>query len=138
MTTAGSTQPQLPFTRLALAVSALVQIIFGGVGLFFVDLWNSFFWTAPLPPVGHEIMHFASVTYLGTAIAALYALSRGTWESARTYFAFSFPYIIFSVIVALFTASNPGVPTIMWLYVALSAIYLPVVIYVWISQSRSQ
>jgi hypothetical protein len=137
VTSASLSKPQLPFTKLALAVSALVQIIFGGVGVFFTDLWNSFFWTAPLPPAGHEIMHFSSLTYLATAIAALYALRRGTWESASTYFAFSFPYIIFSVIVALITASNPGVPTIMWLYVLLSVIYLPVVAYVWISQSRA-
>jgi len=82
-------------------------------------------------------MHFASLNYLATAIAAIYALQRGTWESARTYFAFSFPYITFSVIIALITAANPGVPLIMWLYVLLSVLYLPAVIYAWRGQSRT-
>lgn len=126
----------LPFTKLTLVVSALVQLIFGVVGLFFVPLWNSLFWTSPLPVWPDAAMHFASLTYLGTAVAAIYALQRGTWESARTYFAFSFPYIILSVIVALITAANPGVPAIMWAYVLLSVLYLPAVIYVWRSQSR--
>ncbi|MBX3081999.1 MAG: hypothetical protein KF716_10235 [Anaerolineae bacterium] len=127
----------LPFTRLVLIVSAVVQLIFGAVGLFLVPLWNSFFWTSPLPAWPDAAMHFASLNYLATAIAALYALQRGTWESARTYFAFSFPYIILSVIIALITAADPGVPTIMWLYVLLSVLYLPAVAYAWRSQART-
>ena len=133
---ARDTDALLPFTRLVLVVSAVVQLVFGVVGLFFVPLWNSVFWTAPLPTWPDAAMHFASLNYLATAVAALYALQRGTWESARTYFAFSFPYIVLSVIIALITAANPGVPMIMWLYVLLSILYLPAVIYVWRSQSR--
>lgn len=125
----------LPFTKLVLIVSAVVQLIFGLVGLLFVPLWNSVFWTAPLPVWPDAAMHFASLNYLATAIAALYALQRGTWESARTYFAYSFPYIILSVIIALITATNPGVPLIMWLYVLLSVLYLPAVVYAWRNQA---
>jgi hypothetical protein len=134
---ASSRSTLLPFTKLVLIVSALVQFIFGAVLLFLPDLWNSVFWTAPLPNWPDAAGDFASLTYIATAVAAVYALTRGTWESARTYFAFSFPYIIMSVLAALATAANPGVPAIMWLYVLLSVIYLPAVIFVWVQQSRA-
>ncbi len=126
----------LPFTRLVLAVSAVVQLVFGVVGLLFTDLWNSFFWTAPLAPWPKEVANFAFLNYIATAIAAAYALYQGKWSGARVYFAFSFPYIVMSVIAVLVTAVSPGVPLIMWLYVLLSVIYLPAVAYAWNSQSR--
>lgn len=126
----------LPFTKLVLAVSAVVQLVFGVVGLLFTDLWNSFFWTAPLPPWPKEVANFAFLNYIATAIAAGYALYQGRWSGAKVYLAFSFPYIVMSVIATLLAAANPGVPLIMWLYVLLSVIYLPAVAYAWISQSR--
>jgi hypothetical protein len=130
-----STHSLLPFTRLVLAVSALVQLIFGLVGLFLTNLWNNFFWTAPLAPWPEEVANFAFLNYLATAVAAAYALKQGTWQGARVYFAFAFPYIVMSVIVTLLTAANVGVPPIMWLYVFLSVLYLPAVAYAWRQQS---
>ena len=129
--------PLLPFTKLVLGVSAAVQLLFGVVGLFAVDLWNDLFWSDPLPPWPDEVARFAFLNYLATGIAALFALRQGTWRGAKVYFAFSFPYIVMSLIVALWTAVDPGVPPIMWAYVALSVIYLPAVAYAWIRQSRS-
>lgn len=127
----------LNFTRLVLIVSAVVQFIFGIVGLVFIDLWNGIFWTAPLPNWPAEAMDFASLNYLATGIAAVAALAYDRWSGARIYFAFSFPYIIMSVLAALATATGTGVPTIMWLYVLLSVLYLPAVVYVWRSQSQA-
>jgi hypothetical protein len=110
-TTTMSTTSLLPFTRLVLVVSAVVQLVFGLVGLFFTpQLWNTVFWTAPLPAWPVEAMRFASLTYVTTALAALYALSQGSWDGARVSFAFSFPYIVLSVLAALVTAISPGVP----------------------------
>jgi hypothetical protein len=141
-TTTMSTTSLLPFARLVLVISAVVQLVFGLVGLFFTNqLWNTIFWTAPLPawPVEAmraEAMRFASLTYLATAIAALYALYQGSWDGARVSFAFSFPSIVFSVLAALVTAIQPGVPLIMGLYVLLSILSLPAVAYAWYQQSR--
>jgi hypothetical protein len=42
-----------------------------------------------------------------------------------------------SVVAVLVTAANPGVPFILWLYVFLSALYLPAVIIAWRAQSRT-
>jgi hypothetical protein len=127
----------LPFTKLVLLVSALVQLVFGLTGLVFTDLWNGLFWTAPLSPWPYDVAHFAFLNYLATAIAAAFALYQGTWSGARVYFAFSFPYIVLSVLAVLVTAANPGVPLVLWLYVFLSALYLPAVIIVWRAQSRT-
>jgi hypothetical protein len=127
----------LPFTKLVLGISAAVQLVFGIVGLFFLDLWNDFFWTDPLPPWPHEVAHFAFLNYIATGIAALFALRQGKWSGAKVYFAFSIPYIVLSVVVAILTAIDPGVPTIMWGYVALSVIYLPAVVYAWRKQSTA-
>jgi hypothetical protein len=128
----------LPFTRLVLIVSAVVQIVFGLVHLFFTDsLWNGLFWTAPLPAWPPVAARFSALNYLATAIAALYALYLGRWTGAKVYFAFSFSYIVMSVIAALVTAADPGVPAIMWLYVLLSVLYLPAVAFAWFQQERS-
>ena len=127
----------LLFTRLVLVVSAVVQVVFGLVGLFFTtQLWNTVFWTAPLSTWLVEAMCFGSLTSVSTAIAALYALYQGSWDGARVSFAFSFPYIVFSVLAALVTAIQPGAPLIMWLYVLLSILYLPAVACAWYQQAR--
>ena len=126
----------LPFTKLVLGVSAAVQLLFGVVGLFALDLWNDVFWSDPLPPWPDEVARFAFLNYLATGIAAVYALRQGRWSGARVYFAFSYTYIVMSLVVAILTAIDPGVPPIMWGYVALSVIYLPAVAYAWVKQSR--
>jgi hypothetical protein len=128
----------LPFTRLVLLVSAAVQLIFGLTGLLFTDVWNAMFWTAPLSPWPDDVARFAFLNYLATAIAAAFALYQGTWGGARVYFAFAFPYIVMSVAAVLITAASAGAPPILWLYVFLSALYLPAVIVVWLRQSRDQ
>jgi hypothetical protein len=67
----------LPFTRLMLGVSALVQLIFGLLGLFLTNLWNTLIWTSPLPPWPSEVAHFTFINYLATAAAAAFALYQG-------------------------------------------------------------
>ena len=81
------------------------------------------------------VANFAAINYLGTVIAAVYALYQGSWTGARVYFAFSFPYNAKAIIVAPVTAATSGVPPIMWLYVLLAVLYLPTVAFVWKRQS---
>jgi hypothetical protein len=127
----------LPFTRLVLIVSAVVQLIFGLTGLAFTDVWNGLFWTAPLAAWPADVARFAFLNYLATAIAAAFTLYQGSWSGARVYFAFAFPYIIMSVLAVLVTAATTGVPLVLWLYVVLSALYLPAVAFAWWQQSRA-
>lgn len=125
----------LPFTKLVLVVSSVVQLVFGLVGVFFLDLWNGLLWTAPLQAWPPEVALFAFVNYLGGALAAAYALRQGSWPGARVYFVYSFSYVSLSLVVALITAVDPGVPLIMWLYVFLSVLYLPAVAWAWRQES---
>ena len=129
----------LPFTRLVLVVSAVVQLVFGLVGpLFTNQLWHTVFWTAPLPAWPVEATRFASLTSLTsltTAIAALCALNLGSWDSARV-------SRVLLHLHGLFTARRAGdghpagVELIMWLYVLLLILYLPAVVFVWFRQSQ--
>jgi hypothetical protein len=66
----------------------------------------------------------------------VFALRQGRWSGAKVYFAFSFPYIVLSMLAVIFTAIDTGVPAIMWGYVGLSVLYLPAVVYAWTKQSR--
>jgi len=126
----------LPFTRLVLIVSAVVQLVFGIIGEFSISLLNGLVWTAPLPPWPPEVAHFAFINYLGGAVAAAFALYQGSWPGARVYFAYSFSYIVLSVFYTILTAATPpGVPPIMWLYVFLSVLYLPAVVWAWRQES---
>ena len=125
----------LPFTRLVLIVSAIVQLVFGVIGEFAIDLWNGLLWTAPLAPWPPEVAHFAFLNYLGGAVAAAYALYQNSWPGARVYFAYSFSYIVLSLAVSIITAITTGVPLIIWLYVLLSVLYLPAVAWAWRQES---
>jgi Na+-driven multidrug efflux pump len=128
----------LPFPRLVLVVSAVVQFIFGAVCLFLPGLWHSFFWPPPLQQIPDVAREYAAINYLGTTIAAVYAPYQGTGDGARVYFAFSFPYNAMAIIVAFTAAFTNGIPLIMWLYVLLAALYLPAVALAWAQQSRGR
>lgn len=126
----------LPFTRLVLIVSVVVQLVFGLIGEFSISLLNGFLWTAPLPPWPPEVAHYAFINYLGGAIAAAYALYQDNWSGARVYLAYSFSYIAIGLVVNIITAMSSGVPPIIWLYVLLSVLYLPAVAFAWLRQSQ--
>ncbi len=105
--------------------------------MFSDELWNGFFWPDPLPPFSELGLQLGGAAYLATAIAAIYALKVGTWESARVYLAYSFPYIVMAVVVTLITIAEHGGAPIGWLYLLLSAFYLPIVAYTWRRESRA-
>jgi hypothetical protein len=125
----------LPFTKLVLIVSAVVQLLFGIIGVFAIGLWNGLLWTAPLTPWPPEVAHFAFLNYLGGAVAAAYAVYQDSWPGARVYFAYSLSYIALSLAVSIITALTIGVPLIIWLYVLLSVLYIPAVLWAWRQES---
>ncbi len=63
-------------------------------------------------------------------------LYQNNWIAAQTYLAISGPFIALNVIFTVLAAvTPPGVPAIVWLYVLLSVIYLPVVAWAWRQES---
>lgn len=126
----------LPWTRIVLVVSTVIQLIFGLLAVFVPALMNSVFLPPPLEPSGVLVYHYFGGLYLANSLGAAYALSQNNWIAARTYLAISGPFIALSVIFTILAAvTPPGVPSIVWLYVFLSVLYLPAVLWAWRQES---
>lgn len=126
----------LPWTKLLLAVSGLTQFVFGLVMIVATGLVNSFFWPPPFEPVPDLSLRYLGVLYLAMALGAAYALAKNDWRTARTYLVIAGPYVALCLTLAFLAAiTPPGVPLVMWLYVFLSILYLPQVVWVWRQQS---
>ena len=128
----------LPLTKLVLAVSAVVQLIFGAADLFAKPLVDTLLWPPPLEPWPVVALQYNGALYLASALGAAYALRQDSWVAARTYLAIAGPYNALSIVLALLAATAPrGIPLIMWVYVVLAVIYVPLVAFVWTRESRA-
>ncbi len=126
----------LPLTKLVLAVSAIVQIISGLVGLLGAELARSILYPPPLTPVPVLAMQYVGAFYLANALGAASALRQNEWHAARTYLIIAGTFVAISLIVTLVSAlTPPGLPAIFWLFIALSLIYLPLVAWAWRQES---
>lgn len=124
--------PLLPFTRLVLGVSAVVQLVFGLADLFAKPLVDAFLWPPPLEPWPLLALQFNGALYVACALGAAYALRQDTWVAARTFLLIGGSYNAFSIALALLAAATPpGIPPIVWLYLVLALIYVPAVAYAW-------
>lgn len=129
-------QSLLPWTKLVLVVSTVVQLVFGLLAVFTPALMNSLVLPPPLEPSGMLVYQYFGGLYLANSLGAAYALYQNNWIAARTYLAISGPFIALSVIFTVLAAVTPlGVPPIVWLYVFLSVLYLPSVVWAWRQES---
>lgn len=125
-----------PLTRLVLAVSAIVQTIFGLADLLAKPLVDAILWPPPLEPWPALALQYNGALYLACALGAAYALRQDSWVAARTYLAIAGPYNVLSIILALLAAMTPpGIPLMLWVYVLLALIYVPLVAVVWRRES---
>jgi hypothetical protein len=128
----------LPITKLVLAVSAVTQFVFGLAMVFAPDLANSFLWPPPFDPWPVLTLRYQGVLFLAMSLGAASALRENDWRAGRVYLVIAGPYVALCVVLAILAAATPpGVPLIMWLYVFLSIIYLPLVAYVWRQESAA-
>ena len=126
----------LPWTRLVLVVSALVQGIFALIGLLAPDVMHGLLWPPPFQPVPVLWIRYDAVLYLAMSLGATYALFQNSWVAARAYLAIAGLYIAIGLILnILAVVVPPGAPPIVWVYLALSIIYLPLVFFVWRQQA---
>ncbi len=133
------TRTLLPLTKLVLLVSAAVQLVMSLAALFAPALVRSILYPPPLEPSGTLAIQFFGAFYLASAFAAVYALRQNDWIAARTYLALAGPFVALCVVLTLIAAlTPPGVPPIMWIYLGLSAAYLPIVAWVWRQQTALQ
>jgi hypothetical protein len=60
---------------------------------------------------------------------------QNTCVAARTYLAITGPYIAMNIVLTLIAAvSPPGVPPVMWAYLVVALLYLPMVVWVWLRE----
>jgi hypothetical protein len=129
-----NTPPLLPFTRLVLIVSGVVQAVMALAGFVAPDFTGAVLSPAPQPPTA--AIYYVAGFYLAGAVAAFYALRQNQWIAARTYLASAFVLIAaFLIITIIGLLTPPGLQPVSWLYVLLSVLYLPVVAWVWRQES---
>jgi len=126
----------LPWTKLVLAVSAVVLCVFGLSWLVAPGFVNTILWPPPFEPIPALWLRYDAALYLAMGFGGLYALLQNDWIGARTYLAITGPYIVMNVLLTLVAAiTSSGVPAVMWLYVALALLYLPAVVWTWLRET---
>jgi hypothetical protein len=131
-------QPLMPFTKLVLAVSAIVQTVFGLEGVFIPSLVSTLTWPPPFDPIPSLWLRYDGVMFLAMALGAAYALRENNWLTARTYLVMAGAMVFMQIILTAVAAfTPPGAPPIAWLYLLLAVIYVPVVLYVWRKESAT-
>jgi hypothetical protein len=121
-------------TRLVLLVSALVQGIMALAGFLAPDFTRAVL--SPSMQMPTIAIQYVAGFYLAGAVGAAYALRQDTWVAARTYLASALALIgIFTLVTLVGLLTPPGLQPIAWLYVLLSALYLPIGAWVWNQQA---
>lgn len=129
-------RPLLPLTRLILAVSAVVQTVFALLNLFAPGLVDALIWPAPFEHIPALWLRFDGVVYIAMGLGALYALTQNSWIAARAFLVIGASYVAMCIVLAVIAiATPPGAPLIMWVYLVLALIYLPLVALTWTRQS---
>lgn len=123
----------LPLTKLALGVTAIVQIVMALAGFVVPELTRQLL--SPSQQTSVIAIQYVAAFYLAGAVAALYALRLDNWIAARTYLLNAALFVALAIVVTLINTSG-GLQPIAWLYILLSVIYLPIVAYVWMQESK--
>lgn len=123
----------LPFTKLTLIVTAVVQIIMALAGFVTPSLAGSLL--APGMNWTQMTIHYIAAFYLAGAVTSLYALRQDNWIAARTYLLNAGIFVALAIVVTLLNAGE-GLQIIAYPYLLLSVIYVPVVVYVWLKESK--
>lgn len=122
-----------PFTKLVLVVTAVVQFIMALAGFLLPDLTGSLLSPAKNPPV--IAIQYVAAFYLAGAVAAVFALRQDNWVAARTYLLNAVIFVALAIVVTLLHLGG-GLEVISYAYLALSIIYIPVIVYVWMQESK--
>jgi len=117
-------------------MSGFVPLVFGIAMAFAPGFVNHFLWPPPLDPVPRPTLLFLAASYFALTTGGAWALRRDDWRTASGFLAFAVPYVALSIVAALITAAIRGAPAILWLYVALACVYVPLAAVVWARESR--
>ncbi len=123
----------LPFTKLTLIVTAVVQLVMAVAGFVAPGLTGSLLSPAANPP--QIAIQYVAAFYLAGAAAALYAFRQDNWIAARTYLLNAVVFVALAIVVTVINLGS-GLQVISYAYLVLSIIYVPVIAYVWMQESK--
>lgn len=122
-----------PFTKLVLGVTAAVQFIMALAGFLAPDLTRALL--SPSTNTSQIAIQYVAAFYLAGAAAALFALYQNDWIAARTYLLNAVIFVALAIVVTVLNLGS-GLSVISYAYLALSIIYVPVIAYVWMHESK--
>ena len=123
-------------TRFTLLAGAAGQLIMGSITLFAPEIIHKYLWPPPLDQVPDLWLRYDAVVDLALALGGIYALRQNDWTAARTFLFTSTGYValLFAVTISLLL-SVPDQPPVIWLYVLIALLYLPLTFATWRRES---
>ncbi len=125
----------------ALAISTRVTLVAGIAGhltLGLVCLWVSepmlrYLWLPPFDMLPAQWLQIASGFDLAFAIGGMYAARQNNWNAVRLFLGFSGAYVaaFVATVTASFLFSGSDRPLVVWSYVVLALLYVPLVFLAW-------
>jgi hypothetical protein len=119
--------------RTAIAIAALLNFLIG-LGFLLGPELNLNLWPTP---VGVELKRFIGAIILANAVGAAMIVRRATWENARVLMMVALVYGVAVLIMLLFDLVQGIANPFFWIYVAVDAIFLVPVAYVYWLYERS-
>ena len=119
--------------RTAVAVAALLNLLIGLAFLFGPEL-NLNLWPTP---VSVELKRFIGAIIVANAVGAAMIVRRATWENARVLMMVALVYGVAVLVTLLFDLARGIANPFFWIYVAVDAIFLVPVAYVYWLYERS-
>jgi len=81
-------------------------------------------------------LRFDGAVYIAMGLGALYALYQNSWSAARAFLVIGASYVAISTVLSILAiVTPPGAPLMLWVYVVLALMYLPLVVIAWVRQS---
>jgi hypothetical protein len=134
MTTQPTHQPLSTPLRLAVAVTALIDLLIGLAFLFGPEL-NLNLWPTP---VGVELKRFIGSIILANGLGAAMIVRQGTWAEARVLVMVALSYGLAVMVMLLYDLARGAADPFFWVYVTLDAIFLVPIAYIYWSHERAR
>jgi hypothetical protein len=134
MTTPPTHQPLSTPLRLAVAVTALIDLLIGLAFLFGPEL-NLNLWPTP---VGVELKRFIGSIILANGLGAAMIVRQGTWAEARILVMVALSYGLAVMVMLLYDLARGAADPFFWVYVTLDAIFLVPIAYIYWSHERAR
>ena len=128
-----TSQPLSPALRAGIAATVAINLLIG-LGFLFGPELRLPLWPTSIPPV---LMRFIGAIVVANGVGAWTIVRRPTWENARVLFTVALVYGIIVLLALLYDLLLGSAAPILWLYVALDAIFLVPIAYIYWTHERS-